>query len=336
VAAHDGIRKSLAAAVFGLLGSGGLAALVALPAAATFGCGRIGYDLEMLPGEGGSPHEAGAAGSDATTGSGPDAASDGETSTDATAAIEAGNDSPPDAPSAVGPDAPCSPGAVVDYCTSVSALPAPPVIDGVLDCGPALVAITPVGWRGAVAALPPGNSAALAAAWRPDGLYLFVEVTTPTAIAADPAAALYFGAATEIFVDDDGAYAAPPTYDNPGTIQFIVTAPPDGMTPSRRGEGYRNSTPQGAWTSTRFGAFPTPTGFVLEGFLVAADLGLSTWTLAAGANIGLDVAVDVSFTTATMAGAEGYRAGQFFLHVGPTGTPPYQDPSAFCTPMLVP
>ena len=53
---------------------------------------------------------------------------------------------------------------------------ATPVIDGELDCGPAAVAITPVGWNGTTT-LPSSHSARVAAAWRPNGIYVYVEVT---------------------------------------------------------------------------------------------------------------------------------------------------------------
>ena len=332
--------RSLVCAL-GLVGLG-------LPASGATGCGRIGYDAQP---EDGGPHPAdasldrdgvrdafaggivGASMADATL----------EASVDAPAL-----DAPDDAGSAEASDAPadasCAVSAIVDYCAALPPLPAPPIIDGVLDCGPALVPMTPVDWSGPppLPSFPTGNSAALAAAWRPDGLYVFMDVTMPGAFPADLANPVFYGAGVEIFVDDDATSASPPSYDNPGAIQLIVTAPPDASTTSRRAEGFRNAADEGPWASTQFGAFPSATGFVFEGFVVAADLGLSTWELAAGRQVGFDVSVDVSFPTAAMTGPQGHRVGQYFLHVGATppdasvATTPFQDPRAFCAPALAP
>jgi hypothetical protein len=359
----------------------------ALIAAAGAGCGRIGYDPLSD-----APHHQDAAGGapDAQGDGGLDASAESGDATDAPATPDTGADSS------------CSmTSAVVDYCTELPPLPAAPVIDGVLDCGPALVSFTAVGWRGAVPLFPAGNSASVAAAWRPDGIYVFMAVTTPAAFPADPTSQVYYGAGVEVFVDDDGAYANPPAYDNPGTMQVIATAPapPDAgayATPDasadaavdaltdgpvdapadapaavpndgHRGVHYRNEVLLGPWSPSEFGTFPTPGGFVFEGFITAADLGLSSWTLAAGQSVGFDVAVDVSFTTFGMVGFEGHRAGQYFFHVGssaqdaaaeaspgptpdasldgaadggdastgpPPVGPPYMDTRSFCNPTL--
>ncbi|HEY5146538.1 MAG TPA: hypothetical protein VII82_07210 [Polyangiaceae bacterium] len=144
-------------------------------------------------------------------------------------------------------DATCTVSPIVDYCAALPPLSAAPIIDGVLDCGPALVAIAPVDWNGPppLPPFPPGNSAELAAAWRPDGLYVFVSVTTPAAFSAEAADPVFYGAGVELFVDDDGVYASAPTYDNPGAIQLVVAAPPDATTTGRRAEGFRNAADEG-------------------------------------------------------------------------------------------
>jgi hypothetical protein len=337
-------------------------------------CGHIGYNLLDEPLEGGGGEPADARTDIATT----DVA--------ATDVATPGADGPADGPVAdegvvdvaeARPDSGCVTSPVVDYCTSIPPLDAPPVIDGVLDCGPTLVPMNPEDWRGA-APLPPfpaGNSAELAVAWRPGGLYVFMAVTTPAAIPADPQSPDYYGAGVELFVDQNGVFANPPSYNDPGTVQLLVTSPPyvapDASTsecpdaPSdassdaspdaldetstdaslgQRGEQYRNEVDLGAWTSTQFGTFATPTGFVFEGFVVAADLGVPSWSLAAGATVGFDLAVDVSFPVACMTGLEGHRAGQYFLNVSvsppdaaadaaPVG-PPFEDVRSFCTPTL--
>ena len=64
----------------------------------------------------------------------------------------------------------------LDDCTGVVALPAVPVIDGVLDCGVPLWPMPLQGWSGS-SPIPPTVQASLAVAWRTDGLYFFVSVT---------------------------------------------------------------------------------------------------------------------------------------------------------------
>jgi hypothetical protein len=319
----------------------GLVGLLYLPATGMSACGRIGFD--PLPEDGGSAADA------SIDHEGPPDALADTTTTDgfADAPGEATDDAEPnDATSSAdsAADAACVVSQVVDYCAALPPLPAAPVIDGVLDCGPALVPVTPLDWNGPppLPPFPAGNSTELAAAWRPDGLYVFMAVTTPSATPADPADPVFYGAGVELFVDNDGVYASAPTYDDPGTIQLVVAAPPDAMTTSRRAEGFRNAADEGPWASTQFGAFPSATGFVFEGFVAAADLGLPSWSLASAQRIGFDVGVDVSFPTASTTGPQGHRVGQYFLHVGapvddasPPGAP-YSDPRSFCTPTLAP
>jgi hypothetical protein len=279
---------------------------------------------------------------------GPDVMSTGETSTPDTgvapdvgttdsgkgdAASDATGGSTPDAAT----DASCATSSVTDYCSSIPALPAAPVIDGVLDCGPPLLNMTPQGWSGPspLPAFPAGNSASIAAAWRSNGLYVFVQVTTPVVIAANSGDPPFYGSAAEIYVDSDGSFAGGATYDNPGAIQLVAAAPQSGSTTARVGEGYRNAAAQGAWAGTQFEAFITSGGFILEAFITAADLGLSSWSLSSGNHIGFDIAVDVSFTTTSTTGPQGHREGQYYLHVGGSSVgAPYADPRSFCTPAL--
>ena len=162
-----------------------------------------------------------------------------------------------------------------------------------------------------------------------NGLYVFVQVVTPVAIPADPGQPPFDGAGAEIFLDSDGVFQGGAMYDNPGAMQFIAEAPTS--SPTKIADGYRNAVLQGAWTS-QYGTFKTPTGFVLEAFVVASDLGLSTWTLSSGGKIGFDISVDVSFTDTTTMSMQGHRNGQYFLYVG-TG-PIYNDPRSFCVPQL--
>ncbi|MGH7438763.1 MAG: hypothetical protein ACRENE_24000, partial [Polyangiaceae bacterium] len=181
--------RALGAAVLrlGLIGSAALAAAAA-------GCGRIGYDpLPEAPSspdatqssEGGERQEA----SEAPSGEASDEAGDA-TTLDGTPDVDGapGDETLDAATEAEVAAGPCTPSAPVDYCQVIPPLSAPPVIDGILDCGPTLVPIASVDWRGA-APLPPfpaGNTSQVAAAWRPDGLYVFLSITTPVAIPADP------------------------------------------------------------------------------------------------------------------------------------------------------
>jgi hypothetical protein len=317
----------------------GRVGLLLLAATGAFSCGRLGFDAVAK--------DAGQGPTDASVDR--DAARDGSPMADAPVTVDGpAIDAPAvDAPdvsdaSADAADASCPVSTTVDYCTALPPLPAPPVIDGTLDCGPALVAAPPVDWSGPppLPAFPAGNSAQMAMAWRPDGLYVFIAVTTPAAFPADMTDPAFYGAGVELFVDSDGVYASPPSYDNPGTIQLVVPAPADAVTPSLRGEGFRNAADEGPWASTQFAAYPSATGFVFEGFVAAADLGLSTWRLAAGDTVGLDVAVDVSFPTAAMTGPQGHRVGQYFFHLTTASGDaaafglPYSDPRSFCAPTL--
>lgn len=241
----------------------------------------------------------------------------------------------------------CPDGAQPDYCSAIPSMASAPTIDGVLDLSRCVLQdVTPQMWIGPppLPPFPAGNSSRLAAAWRPDGIYVYVEVTTPAAFPAGLTDPDFYGAGAELFVDDDGTYAAAPTFDNPGSIQIVVTAPAvdDAGTPlggpTRRAEKYRNAADQGAWTGSQFGTYPTATGFVLEGFVVAADLNLTTWALAQGSTVGFDIAVDVSYATAAMTNPQGHRVGQYFFHVAPPGDAglgaPYSDPRSWCTPTL--
>jgi hypothetical protein len=314
-----------------------------LAATATPSCGRIGFD--PAADDAGGPTDASAQ-RDASIVSVRDASAtlDASPPADAPAIDAPTEDAPQIADSGVDADAACPVSPIVDYCSRLPPLPAPPIIDGVLDCGPALVPAPPIDWIGPspLPTFPDGNAVQVAVAWRPDGLYVFMAVTTPAAFPAELSDPVFYGAGVELFVDDDAIYASPPTFDNPGTIQLVIAAPPDSMTPGRRAEGFRNAADEGPWASSQYATYPTATGFVFEGFVVAADLGLSTWALGPGDAVGLDLAVDVSYPTAAMTGPQGHRVGQYFFHV--TTVPddaaafgmPYGDPRSFCAPTLAP
>jgi hypothetical protein len=227
----------------------------------------------------------------------------------------------------------CQVAAPPDFCSTVPALPQAPVIDGVVECG---LALRPVGtqWSGPSPA-PTDHHAEYAVAWRPDGLYFFVRVTGPGRLPAPSADGSYCGDSVELFVHRDGKPTMPPKYDDPGTGQFVIAAPPTDTAPSRRADFYVMT--HRPWTATSYGAFPFPGGYTVEAFFTGADLGLAAWSLAAGGTVGLDVSFNVSWPDSRPS-ACGIRWGQFVLHQTGTGCPgmPACDVGAFCTARLTP
>ena len=270
------------------------------------------------------------------TGGGGEDASGADSGAEASATTEAGSEAGSGTPEA-GADAShvdsggsCVPSSTTNYCSSLPPLAAAPVIDGVLDCGPTLVSMTPLGWNG-TGSLPSGNSASIAVAWRPNGLYFFVAVVTPDVIPADSGNPPFYGSGVEVYVDDADPTSS--SYPSPGAIQLVAKAPSGGSSVSV-GEGYRDTNAIQAWAASEFATYPTSAGFNLEGFVSASDLGVSSWTLASGNQIGFDIAVDVSFTNTTSMSGQGHRAGQYFLSVGSGVGAPYTDPRSFCAPTL--
>jgi hypothetical protein len=231
----------------------------------------------------------------------------------------------------------CVPPTVPDYCVDVPPLAAAPAIDGRLDCGLAMREVAPLGWNGKDSG-PPEVSAEYAVGYRPDGLYFFVRVHDTTRIPADLTEQAWQGDSVELYVDDDGTFAAPTAYDEPGSRQLQVTAPVDGTTASTRGELVvpTNSGPREPWTAPRFGAFPTPDGYVVEAFVTGAELGLPTWTLTSGGHIGMDLGINVSYDDPTfIEPSQGHRLGQFFVNLASSGNPgPFANAGAFCLPTL--
>lgn len=225
----------------------------------------------------------------------------------------------------------------LDDCSGIVALPAPPVIDGVLDCGVPLWPMPLQAWSGS--SPPPSTvEAKLGIAWRPDGLYFFVRVTGlgPTRYPPPPSTDPWCGDAIELFIDNDGMYANPPLYDDPGTIQVIAEAPSDTMTSISTGATYRDGTEIAPWTG-QYTVVRTNDDFDGEAFIVASDLGLSSWSLALNGEVGMDVAIDLGDPAAQTSSCP--RLGQFTI----------QDPDTdascsvaacnvyeFCSPQLVP
>jgi hypothetical protein len=278
----------------------------------------------------------------------PDAAAmpDASTMPDASVTPDAaaGSDAAGEPDAAPAPDAAigCTPSAARDYCMRLPALAQPPQLDGVLDCGPSLIDLPASGWT-ASQALPSDNHARYAAAWRPDGLYFYVEVDDTLRLPAlakdvDP----WCGDGVELYADADGKYYSAPDYDDPGTIQLLAAAPArDPSTPLAVDARYhtRSELRSGDWTTTRHVMVPRAGGYALEAFVAAADLELSSWGLASGNTVGIDIAINVSVPDENQKVGCGYYLGQYYLRVSraPCTTDacrPYSNVAAFCTPLL--
>lgn len=239
-------------------------------------------------------------------------------------------------------DAMCTLGAPDDFCVSLPRLPDAPVLDGVVDCGLSLSTFGPVGWYSTGdAPVPEGFVTRYAAAWRPDGLYVYVEIDDTNLHPADIVPALlYCGDAAEIYVDADGVFDAPPAYDTAGTRQFLARAPDQGDARETTGEVFRQQTRIEAWRSAGFSTWTRPGGYALEAFIEAEDLGLATWSLSAGDRIGFDLGVNVSTIDGSPSDCD-VRLGQYFLRdvvslADPCVGRPYCDVGGFCTPTLSP
>lgn len=339
--------------------------LLAVCALGLSGCLRFGYDKRPLAADGRRPDAASPDASDAFDAAMSfdasmtrDAAVSGDASrshdaaisfdaamsSDATTVRDASSasddDAGPDAALDAGPT--CHPSAASDYCTQLPALAQPPQLDGRLDCGPALIDLPAAGWD-STGTLPSDNHARYAAAWRPDGLYVYVEVDDPLALPAvasdvDP----WCGDGVELYVDSDGSYDSAPDYDDPGAIQLIATSPAaDASTALAVDARYHTRSQQriADWTATRHIMVLRDGGYALEAFVAAEDLDLSSWPLVSGATVGLDIAINVSVTDASQKVGCGHALGQYYLRLSrlPCSSDscrPYSNAAAFCTARL--
>jgi len=296
------------------------------------GCGRLGYEeLPILS-------------ADARSDSSYDAAPPEITADVAIAATDAGDlPSEVDAP-APAPDDTLAADAMperdappaVDHCLQLPALRATPVIDGKLDPGLTLQFFKPAGWGGA-APIPADVNAAYAIAWRSDGLYIFVDVTDPDRVASVDPMQLFCADAVELFIDSDGIFPIAPKYDSEGARQFVIGAPLTSDAARAEGAIYERSTPRGLFLSKKYVASPTASGYTVEAFIEAADLNLTTWALAAGQLVGVNLAHDVSFPQART-GSCGTRLGQYFIQIDSTSAEPepFRNSKAFCSSRLLP
>jgi hypothetical protein len=239
------------------------------------------------------------------------------------------------------PPAECSPPAIDDHCARIGALSTPPVIDGTVDCGARLLELTPTGWNGAQAM--PAHRTLLAAAARPDGLYVYIEVHGGVPPRPHPAGSyIDCGDAVEIYIDADGVIDTLGAYSKPGTMQFIVAAPSPAAPTTIEAMRFVGGETQGAWLSQQVRTALLPDGYAVEAFITASDLELTAW--APGSRIGLDIAVDVA-ADAPVVPSEPMcemRLGQYFMRMGGDDEDdagichgkPWCDTRAFCTPEI--
>lgn len=317
-------------------------------------CGRIGFDLAARQSDASAPDASRPPASDSAVAL-PDTSRDAvarrrdataplrdasppDASTPPADAADARVASPPDARPDGAFDAAAMDAAALssDYLTGLPPLAADPTVDGALEPGLTAVALPLDHWSGGDPQ-PAGFSATFAIAWRPGGLYFFVRVVDPSRYPAPVTDPVWCGDSVELYVDHDGVLD---DYSAPGTRQLIMAAPEDDTTPRSRGEVYANTVLLGTWNPDHFVAVPQPGGYTAEGFIDAADLGLSSWPLQEGQSVGVDISVNVSQDVATT-GACTQRLGQYFLTVEAMPAPdagnplPYFNPSAFATPALV-
>jgi len=231
-----------------------------------------------------------------------------------------------------------SPSDAGPFCRGIPPLTAAPTIDGVIDEALVLEPLGRTAWVGPGGAPPDDFVVRYATAWRPDGLYFFIEVEDSTRFPATGGDQVYCGDGVEIYVDADGVYGASPDYDDPGTIQVVAAAPSgDGVSVSDGGR-WRYSVFMGAWRTDAFVALGTPRGYTVEAFVDAEALELPAWSLSAGSMVGFGLAGNYSTADGSRTTC-GTRAGQLFHSRfdgagGMCGGQPYCDVRAFCNAIL--
>jgi hypothetical protein len=245
-------------------------------------------------------------------------------------------------PTAVG--ALCAATEAPSGCDALLPLESPPVLDGVLDC-PAAFDPTPLLWAFQAARRPPEVSARWAWAYRPDGVYVFAEVTKPALQVSPSVLAPWCGDAVHVYVDSDGVTADPARYDAVGTRQFICMAPAAGEVERSQCLYFSASSAVPMTRSSpldggRMRTFRTDGGYRFEGFLGADELGLSQWSLAAGQRVGVQMSISIGGASGPDPACPG-RLGEFFLRFGGDGgatsdNTPQNVSGAFCYPRLDP
>ena len=231
-----------------------------------------------------------------------------------------------------------------DLCASVPALAAAPAIDGVLDASARTQTLAPLGWQSREIPEPPipNIPVAFAIAWRPDGLYWFVDVSDSDRFPSLSSMFAYCGDGVELYVDDDGVFASTPNFDL-GTGQYIVRAPVTDVDSRHEGDSFIADMQLSTWTGNYI-AVPRAGGYVVEAFIDATALAIARWSLAPGVRVGLDLGLNVSRPDGAFVPLpecpQNLRLGQFFQHVDDSMAAqfgrgaPYETPTAYCTPIL--
>ncbi|HKP60743.1 MAG TPA: hypothetical protein VJV78_28640 [Polyangiales bacterium] len=233
-------------------------------------------------------------------------------------------------PAADGGAARCAADAGEDYCAALPALPDLPLIDGQLECGLRLSPMVALNWHGSLE--PPGKTASYAAAWRNDGLYLYVEVHGDAIVPHPAEQPIFCGDAIELYVDADARNDDAGSYDATGTMQFVIAAP-GGEGAAIETAKFIQGVKQGPWISKALRTTRLPDGYSVEAFIGAADIGLWEWT--PSARVGFSVSVDVSGPRdIVVANGCNSRAGQYLLRVGEPRAQcpgePWCDANLFC------
>lgn len=263
----------------------------------------------------------------------PDTSSSDIQASDTTATDTSVQDSNPDI------DAPrCTPSS--DYCADLPRLLEEPVLDGVVDCGLALVEVDTTHWD-SDAPFPAGAALRYAAAWRPNGLYVFFDVDDPDRFPGVPDGhEVFCGDSVEAYVDADGDFPNAPQYEDPGATQLVVEAPHSESMDGTFAQRYRDSEPLGDIPQALFVSTPRPGGYTVELFVGAEELDLNAWTLQARKDLGFSIGLNLSTPDGTTTNC-GLRQGQLLLTRESSFTPPqcngqpYCDVRSFCTPMLI-
>lgn len=230
------------------------------------------------------------------------------------------------------------------YCDKLHLLSDPPIIDGLVDGSLPLQPIVPQAFRfhadnpEPYKSLPAGVSMSYAAAWRPDGLYFFLDIVDPNYVPAPDTANEWAGDGAEIYVDHDAVFAPPGSYDALGTNSFIFEAPPVsgdlGIAAGYYTPYARQGDFAGQWISQK-----TPSGYVVEAFIAASDLGMESWTISVESSLAFDLGHNVSFPEESTATSDFNRLGQYFLQVADPFTDveadyPFYNSAVFCTPEI--
>jgi hypothetical protein len=224
-----------------------------------------------------------------------------------------------------------------DYCAALPALSKVPVIDGELDCGPALVTLEGVGWTGPESS-PVNHKTSFAAAWREDGLYVYVQVRGQVPVPHPADQPIFCGDGIELYIDADGDVDKAGNYNKSGAVQLVVSAPSTQEGLTLDAERFLNGISQGVWLSNGIKTVMSSDGYDLEAFITAGDLGLGEWP--SSGRVGFDIAINLGGDSNGADPNCGSRLGQYFLRVTSPSKAcsgaPWCDTRAFCIAQLTP